>query len=66
MGGLHRTSVERALQAGLKISRLAKTTRDTLTWHLARPAAERDNLKAGIKRDREKEVLTAWHAKQGG
>lgn len=63
MGGLHRTNVERAIKAGLKISPLQKTTRDTLAWHLARPAAERQNLKAGIKSDREREVLAAWHAK---
>jgi 2'-hydroxyisoflavone reductase len=63
MGGLHQTNVERAMQAGLKISPLQKTTRDTLAWHLARPAAEREKLKAGITPEREKEVLAAWHAK---
>jgi 2'-hydroxyisoflavone reductase len=63
MGGLYRTSVERAIKAGMKISTLQKTMRDTLAWHLARPAAERDNLKAGIKPEREKEVLAAWNAK---
>jgi 2'-hydroxyisoflavone reductase len=63
MGGLHQTNVERAMKAGLDISPLQKTTRDTLAWHLARPAAERQELKAGIKREREMEVLAAWHAK---
>jgi 2'-hydroxyisoflavone reductase len=62
MGGLHRTHVERAIKAGLQISPLQKTTRDTLAWHLARPQAERDKLKAGIDRDRERAVLAAWHA----
>jgi 2'-hydroxyisoflavone reductase len=65
MGGLYLTNVERALKAGLRISALQKTTRDTLAWHLARPRAERDKLKAGITREREKEVLAAWHAKLG-
>jgi 2'-hydroxyisoflavone reductase len=65
MGGLHLTHVERAIQAGLRISPLQKTTRDTLAWHLARPEAEREKLKAGIDRDREQNVLAAWHAKSG-
>jgi 2'-hydroxyisoflavone reductase len=51
------------MKAGLDISPLQNTTRDTLAWHLARPAAERQELKAGIKREREMEVLAAWHAK---
>ena len=63
MGGLHRTNVERAMQAGLQISPLQKTTRDTLAWHLARPEAERAKLKSGIAPEREREVLAAWHAK---
>ena len=62
MGGLHLTNVDRAMKAGLKISPLQKTTRDTLEWHLARPAAERNKLQAGISREREREVLAAWHA----
>lgn len=66
MGGLHLTRVDRALKAGLQISPLRKTTRDTLAWHLARPAAERERLKAGIDSEREREVLTAWHAKDRG
>ncbi len=66
MGGLHLTRVDRALKAGLQISPLRKTTRDTLAWHLARPAAEREKLKAGIDSEREREVLTAWHAKDRG
>lgn len=63
MGGLYLTKVERALQAGLKISPMQKTMRDTLAWHLARPEAERVQLKAGIAREREREVLAAWQAK---
>jgi 2'-hydroxyisoflavone reductase len=63
MGGLHLTKVDRAMKAGLRISPLQKTARDTLEWHLARPAAERDKLQAGISREREREVLAAWHSK---
>lgn len=56
------TSAERALRAGLRIRPLAKTVRDTLAWHLARPQAEREKLKAGISPEREREVLAAWKA----
>lgn len=51
------TSAARAMKAGLKITPMRKTCHDTLTWHLARPAAERDKLKAGIAPEREKEIL---------
>lgn len=52
--------VTRALNAGLKLRPLEATVRDTLQWHLARPAGERANLKAGISADRERELLAAW------
>lgn len=51
------TSADRAMKAGLKITPMRKTCHDTLAWHLTRPAAERDKLKAGITPEREKEVL---------
>lgn len=48
---------------GLKITALRKTVDDTLAWHLARPAEEREKLKAGIAPDKEATVLAAWKAK---
>ena len=51
------TSAARAMKAGLKITPMRKTCRDTLAWHLTRPAAEREKLKAGMTPEREKEVL---------
>jgi 2'-hydroxyisoflavone reductase len=51
------TSAARAIKAGLKITPMRKTCRDTLAWHLTRPAAERETLKSGIAPEREKEVL---------
>jgi 2'-hydroxyisoflavone reductase len=51
------TSAARAMKAGLKITPMRKTCHDTLAWHLTRPAAERDKLKAGIAPEREKQVL---------
>ena len=56
------TSAARALNAGLNITPMRKTVRDTLAWHLKRPEAERTKLKAGIEPEREKEILAAWHA----
>jgi len=59
--GAARTSVARALKAGLTNRPMRETVHDTLAWHLARPEAEREKLKAGITADREQQVLAAWH-----
>jgi 2'-hydroxyisoflavone reductase len=56
------TSAVRAMKAGLKITPMRKTCHDTLAWHLKRPAAERDKLKAGMSPEREKEVLAVLRA----
>jgi nucleoside-diphosphate-sugar epimerase len=53
------TSAARATKAGLKITPMRKTCHDTLAWHLTRPAAEQEKLKAGLTPEREKEVLAA-------
>jgi len=53
------TSVQRALDKGLKIRPLANTVRDTLAWHLRRPAAQQ-KLTTGIDPERERQVLAAW------
>jgi len=58
------TSAARAIKAGLRVSDIERTVRDTLAWHLGRPQAERIKLKAGIAPDKEKEVLSAWEARQ--
>jgi len=57
------TSNAAALAKGLRISPLKKTVDDTLAWHLARPAEEREKLKAGIAPEKEAAVLAAWKAK---
>ncbi|MDX1395206.1 MAG: NAD-dependent epimerase/dehydratase family protein [Gemmatimonadota bacterium] len=56
-------SVERAIAAGLTYRPLAVTARDTIEWDMTRPAAERENRQAGITREREAELLAAWHAR---
>jgi 2'-hydroxyisoflavone reductase len=62
--GFALTSARRALDAGLTIRPLSDTVRDTLAWHLSRPAEQQAKLKAGITPEREREVLAAWHASQ--
>jgi 2'-hydroxyisoflavone reductase len=62
--GFALTSARRALDAGLTIRPLSDTVRDTLAWHLSRPAEQQAKLKAGITPEREQEVLAAWHASQ--
>lgn len=57
------TSNAAALAKGLKISPLEKTVDDTMAWHLARPAEEREKLKSGIAPEKETAVLAAWKAK---
>lgn len=56
-------SVRKALEDGLTFRPLTETIRDTLAWHESRPAGD---LKAGISRERETELLAAWHAKTQG
>jgi 2'-hydroxyisoflavone reductase len=59
--GAEHTSAARAMRAGLTIRPIRQTVSDTLAWHLKRPKAEQDALKAGIAPQREQEVLSAWH-----
>lgn len=60
--GFMSVSVARAVAKGLTYRPLEVTARDTLAWHKTRPEAQQQNLRSGIKPDREKEVLAAWHA----
>jgi 2'-hydroxyisoflavone reductase len=59
--GFALVSAARALEAGLRIRSMTETVTDTLRWHLQRPAAEQQKLKAGLSPEREAEVLAAWH-----
>jgi 2'-hydroxyisoflavone reductase len=63
--GFALTSAARALQAGLTIRPLVETTTDTLRWHLQRPEAERNALKAGLSAEREAALLAAWRDSAG-
>ncbi|HSR43053.1 MAG TPA: hypothetical protein VLL48_12790, partial [Longimicrobiales bacterium] len=57
--------VSRAVAAGLSFRPLATTAADTLAWDLARPPAERAERGAGMSRERETELLEAWHRSRG-
>ena len=61
--GFSRISIARALQAGLTFRPLATTAADTLAWFHAQPAERQAVVKAGIKPEREAEVLAAWRAR---
>jgi len=58
-------ALQSAVDAGLTYRPLAVTARDTLEWDKARPAEERADRRFGWSREREREVLDAWHAEQG-
>ncbi len=65
-GGLNRTSIKRALAKGLTYRSLADSTRDTLTWFKAQPAARQEKLRAGLTAAREAEVLAALKERAKG
>lgn len=54
-----------AVAAGLTYRPLATTVADTLAWFGGLPAERQATLGAGITREREAEVLKAWHAREG-
>lgn len=55
--------VERAIAAGLTFRPLEETVPQTLEWWNKLPPERRAKPRAGLSREREKEVLAAWHAK---
>ena len=57
--GMMHHYVEPALDAGLTLRPVEETSRDTLDWLRDQPDAK----VTGIGRDREREVLAAWHAR---
>jgi 2'-hydroxyisoflavone reductase len=73
--GWGRTSIEKAVAAGLTYRPLADTAKATLDWHNNRPAAERvfprlikrqdgteTMSQTGLSPDREKQLLAEWKA----
>lgn len=60
--GYGTVSNARAIAAGLSFRPLATTVADLLAWYRALPAARQAEVRAGISRERETELLKAWHA----
>jgi nucleoside-diphosphate-sugar epimerase len=63
--GFMRVSVARAVAKGLTYRPLDVTARETLAWFRTLPAERQQNLVSGVKPEREREVLAAWHASKG-
>ncbi len=61
--GYGRVSNARALEAGLTFRPLATTVADLRAWFRRLPAERQATLRAGRTRDREAELLRAWHAR---
>ena len=58
--------VTRALNTGLLFRPIRETIRDTLDWWAAEPQERRDGpMRSGLTAEREKEILTLWHGRQG-
>src|SRR5690606_18963872 len=55
----------RAVAAGLTFRPLANTVADLLAWYRSLPAERQAKPRAGIDRQREAELLRAWHARAG-
>ncbi len=64
--GLMYVDVHRAVEAGLTFRSLAVTALDTLEWDKARPAEQRRERRAGMSREREREILDAWRTRRRG
>jgi len=60
--GFMTVSVAAAMAKGLTYRPFADTARDTLAYHQSRTAERQQNLRAGLKPEKEAEVLAAWHA----
>ena len=60
--GFSKVNVDKAIQTGLAFRSLADTVRDTLTWEGTRPT-DRER-RAGMKREREAELLQKWEERR--
>lgn len=64
---ISKTSVVRAIEAGLTFRPLTTSAADAQAWFVALPDATRAQVvkNAGIAEEKEKAVLAAWHQRQG-
>lgn len=54
----------RAIEAGMRFRPLAVTAKDTLDWHRTRSEEQQANLRVGLSREREAELLETWASAQ--
>lgn len=62
--GYSTTNINKAVKHGLTFRPLAETTRATLEWFHKQTPERQAKTRAGIKPEREAEVLAHWHAKK--
>jgi 2'-hydroxyisoflavone reductase len=60
--GYSTMNINKAVSQGLTFRPLSETTRATLDWFRKQPADRQTKMRAGIKPEREAQVLAAWHA----
>jgi len=63
--GFHQRDVSKSIAAGLVLSPIARTARDTLGWYTGLPDDHPSKRVGGLEAEREAEVLKAWHAEHG-
>jgi len=61
--GYSTMNINKAVSHGLTFRPLPETVRATLEWFRKQPVERQLKMRAGIKAQREAEVLAAWHAK---
>jgi 2'-hydroxyisoflavone reductase len=64
--GYGAVSNAKAIAGGLTFRPLATTVADLLAWYRGLPAERQAEVRAGITRDKEREILAAWHASKAG
>jgi 2'-hydroxyisoflavone reductase len=60
--GYSTMNINKAISHGLTFRSLSDTTRATLEWFRKQTPERQSKMRAGLKADREAEVLAAWHA----
>jgi 2'-hydroxyisoflavone reductase len=64
MGGMGRIDVSKAIGKGLTFRPHVETAKATLDWWKTLPEDRRTNNRFGMKPDREKAVLVAFHERE--
>lgn len=62
--GFGQVDCRKAIAAGLHFRAPVETARDTLAWWQSLPAERRAKMRAGLKPEREAEVLAKWKARE--